>query len=163
MIVVVEATTPQQRAQALALRQQVLVDEMGLPAEAADDALDRDRSTLHVLVHDDAGQCVGTGRLTAPAAPSDGAAADTAEAVAGIGPIVVAPHARRRGIARAILAFLEEEALEAYGSNGFARVETWAPSEAEQALARVGFHVVGAVPRPGPAWNARAVKDLAAG
>ena len=133
MVDVVAATTPRAVAEALALRQAVL-------GVGSSDDYDRDPTTLHCVVTDPNGVCVGAGRLTAPVD-----VVDRGELVEGnpvVGPIVVAPTARRGGVARAILAHLEAEALALYGRNGSVTVEAWVPEAARRTVAPLGYSVV---------------------
>jgi GNAT superfamily N-acetyltransferase len=147
-------------SEALALREAVLAGANAGAPWSTRDAYDRDPTTLHCIVRGPDGVCVGAGRLTAPEDRfSDG---EMIEGYPVIGPIVVAPSARGRGVARAILAFLEAEAVALYGRNGAVRVETWVPADAGGRVSRLGYRVVdGAAERlERPAL--RAAKDLAA-
>ena len=121
MVNVAPVTTARQLAEALSLRHEVLVGEQGLDASEARDEFDRDPATLHCVVAGPDGACVGTGRLTAPVDREVGG--EVVEGIPAIGPIVVAASARESDVARAILAYLEAEALAMYGRNGTVRVE----------------------------------------
>ena len=103
------------------------------------DEYDRDPTTVHCLVRDRAGQCVGVGRLVAPVDTNDGGILLEGNPV--IGPIVVTESARGQGIGRAILTFLEEEALMAYGRNGVVQVEGWVPEVNASGVSTAGYTV----------------------
>jgi predicted GNAT family N-acyltransferase len=156
MVDVAPVTTARQRTEALALRHEVLVGEQGLDASEARDEFDRDPTTLHCVVVDPDGACIGTGRLTAPVDREvDGA---VVEGIPAIGPIVVKASARDGDVARAILAYLEAEALALYGRNGTVRVEL----RSSVAVPRdAGAPWLGAV-RAVPAAAGRAANDIGA-
>ncbi len=147
-------------AEALALRSAVLGGSgTGAPWESHDE-FDRDSTTLHCVVRSPDGVCVGAGRLTAPVDVEDGG--ELIEGNPTIGPIVVAPSARRGGVGRAILSYLEAEALALYGSNGVVRVDIWVPADGGEPVSRLGYEIP-----EGPSAAAgtpvfRASKDLAA-
>jgi predicted GNAT family N-acyltransferase len=154
---VVPATEPRDVFDALALRSDVLVHELGLDHSHVFDALDRDSMTVHCVVRDDDGRCVGAGRLVAPGLDASGS-----EFAPVIGPVVVAAPARGRGIGRAILAFLEEEALEAFGRNGEVRIEARVPRGTEEGAATVGYRVA-ADARGADRVFSRVFRDVSAG
>lgn len=151
-------TSPRDLVQALALRAAVLVGERGLPAELGSDPFDADPTTLHCGAFDADGTCVGTGRLLAPLDEEVGG--ELVEGNPRIGPIVVAPSARGGGLARAILEFLEADALARFGNNGAVRIEAWVPDGVD--TERLGYVMAHDAPAGHAPWPSLAYKDLAA-
>lgn len=144
----------------LALREAVMVATWGLPPADARDAFDSDPMTLHCFVRDEFGVCVAAGRLTAPVdGERDG---EGGGGNPGIGPIVVAPRARGRGLGRSVLEFLETEALALFGSNGTVRVEALVPEGAGNGAATIGYTLREGLPSGHPTWARQVFKDLAA-
>ncbi|MCJ7826728.1 MAG: GNAT family N-acetyltransferase [Demequinaceae bacterium] len=135
---VISATSRLEVSEAIEFREATLVgDDRREPSSK--DEYDDDPTTVQCLVRDDDGLCIGTGRLVAPIdVEREG------EVIHGnptIGPITVAPHARGRGIGRAILSFLEEEALATYGHNGVVQVEAFVSSGVAEGAGTVGYTV----------------------
>jgi GNAT superfamily N-acetyltransferase len=132
------ATSKSEIREALAFREAILAGD-DPRASAPRDEHDDDPTTVHCFVRDDDGTCLGAGRLVAPIdSEHEGHLVDGNPV---IGPIVVAPHARRSGIGRAILGFLEQEALSLYGSNGVVQVEAWVPSWIAEGVESAGYTV----------------------
>jgi GNAT superfamily N-acetyltransferase len=136
MTEVVPATSPEEVEEAASFRRGLLA--FG-PGDATEADVDRDPTTVHCLVRDGEGTCIGAGRLVAPTDTEDGG--ERVEGNPIIGPIVVAESERGKGIGRAILAFLEDEALAIYGSNGTVRVEAWVPDRMARGAGTVGYTV----------------------
>ncbi|HVP02843.1 MAG TPA: GNAT family N-acetyltransferase [Solirubrobacteraceae bacterium] len=90
------AREPREVDAALELRRAVFVDEQGVAL--AEELDGRDAQALHLVAVDQMGAVLGTCRLLAGG-----------ERVK-LGRLAVAPHARRRGIAAALLAAAEEHA-----------------------------------------------------
>jgi predicted GNAT family N-acyltransferase len=109
-------------AQVRAIRQQVFIDEQGIPAELEWD--DRDAGCLHVLAYSPAGEAVGTGRLD-----SDGR----------IGRMAVLSPWRGRGAGTLMLSTLIAAARE----NGCRRVYLHAQESAQSLYRRAGFSRLG--------------------
>lgn len=124
-------------AEALALRIQVFVHEQGVDEASERDALDDDESTLHCVVRDDAGAVVATGRLLAPAYDPAG------DGNPHIGRVAVAAEARGTGAGRAVMEYLEREALSLYGSNGTVRIELSAQVQAAAFYEKLGYTLHG--------------------
>lgn len=132
-------TTGEQLAAIYELRHRVFVGEQGVSVEGERDALDTDPDTLHCIAYDDEGRVVGTGRLLAPVAGPDG------HGNPHIGRVAVDDAARGTGVGRAVMDFLENEALLDYGRNGQVRVELSAQVHAAPFYERLGYVVHGDV------------------
>jgi predicted GNAT family N-acyltransferase len=132
--------TPDQLAEAHALRLEVFVDEQQVPlAEEIDDA-DFAPTTTHVLVREGGafseGPVVGTGRLlTDPAHPGE----------VHIGRVAVARRARGTGAGAAVMRALEQIALAEHAHEGTVRVELSAQTRAVGFYERLGYEVYGPV------------------
>lgn len=115
---------------AYALRHEVFVVGQGVPEDMELDELDA--AADHAVAHD-GDVLVGTGRLLSPAqlGRTDG--------VGGIGRMAVAAAARGRGVGAALLARLEERAVE----RGFAGIELHAQEHAQGFYVRAGYRAVG--------------------
>lgn len=136
MLTTERVTTPEQLTEAHALRLEVFVDEQQVPlAEEIDDA-DFAPSTTHVLVRDDAGRAVGTGRLlTDPAHPGE----------VHVGRVAVARDARGTGAGAAVMRALEEIAVAEHAAAGAVRIELSAQTQATGFYERLGYEVYGPV------------------
>ena len=110
------------RAELMAIRTDVFVDEQGVPPELECDG--RDADAMHFLATDDVGNPVGVARLLA-----DGQ----------IGRIAVLPAFRRRGIGRRLL----DLALDAARARGDGRVWLHAQIDAQDLYLQAGFRIVG--------------------
>lgn len=119
---IIRARTAEHMAHVRAIRQQVFIDEQGIPAELEWD--DRDAGCIHVLALDPAGNAVGTGRLDV-----DGR----------IGRMAVLLAWRGRGAGTAMLNGL----LAAAGETGCRRVYLHAQESAQSLYHRAGFHIQG--------------------
>lgn len=96
--------TPEQRAEGLAIRRVVFIEEQGVPESEEIDRYDSDaasrRDAVYVLART-GGRAVGTGRLLLDEPPG---------ANAHIGRVAVLAEWRRHGVGRAVMAALEAEA-----------------------------------------------------
>ena len=119
---VVEAGWSARRAELMAVRTDVFVDEQGVPPELECDG--RDADAMHFLATDEVGNPVGVARLLA-----DGQ----------IGRIAVLPAFRRRGIGRRLL----DLALDAARARGDGRVWLHAQIDAQDLYLQAGFRIVG--------------------
>src|SRR4051812_47023025 len=108
--------------EAYAIRHAVFVREQGVPVELEQD--EHDESSLHVLLQDETGVSLATGRLL-----SDGH----------IGRVAVLAEYRRQGIGRRVMQVLMAEA----GRRGHAHVFLNAQMEAQTFYAGLGFETVG--------------------
>lgn len=90
-------------ASALALREVVFIEEQNVPPLLERD--DEDARAFHVLAYD-GGHAIGTGRLFVCKEPPQGEHGRWGQ----VGRMAVLATWRRRGVGRAMLAFLEEEA-----------------------------------------------------
>lgn len=146
------ATTPEQFADALAVRFEVFVGEQGVSPDGERDDLDSDPRTLHAVAYDDAGGPVGAGRLLAPHtdtphAPGVGHGVDGHSAMdpatPHIGRLAVLGVARGTGVGAALMEFLEAAALERHGASGTVRVELSAQDQAMPFYERLGYTAYG--------------------
>jgi len=115
---------PEDRDTLAAVRELVFVREQGVPLDLEWDG--RDDSAIHVLARAADGQAVGTARLLPTGK---------------IGRMAVLAAWRRRGVGRAMLAFL----LEAATTRGFQRVFLNAQTSARRFYAQEGFTDQGGV------------------
>jgi predicted GNAT family N-acyltransferase len=122
-----QVAAPAERAELLALRTRVFVDEQGVPPEIEQDA--DDAAAVHVLSRDDAGRVVATGRLLL-----DGGTAR-------IGRMAAAAEVRGRGHGAAVLAELHRQAV----ARGATAVELHAQLGARRFYEREGYTAVGDV------------------
>lgn len=135
-------TTAAQFAAALAVRFAVFVEEQGVSPDAEQDDIDTDPRTLHVLVVDDAGEALATGRLLAPfsdAAHGEGGHGAMDPVLPHIGRVAVRASARGTGAGKAVMDFLEAAALERYGVSGEVVVELSAQDQALPFYERLGY------------------------
>jgi predicted GNAT family N-acyltransferase len=109
-------------AQVRAIREQVFIEEQGIPAELEWD--DRDAGCQHVLAYNPAGTAIGTGRIDI-----DGR----------IGRMAVLPPWRGRGAGTLLLNAL----LAAARENGYRRVYLHAQLSAQPFYQRAGFRKQG--------------------
>ncbi|MGY1827832.1 GNAT family N-acetyltransferase [Blastococcus sp. SYSU DS0541] len=122
-----QVATPADRAEVVALRTRVFVDEQGVPPEIEQD--DADATALHVLSRDGSGRVVATGRLLL-----DGATAR-------IGRMAADAAVRGRGHGAAVLAELHRQAL----AGGATEVVLHAQLPARRFYERAGYAAVGEV------------------
>jgi len=137
-IVIERVSTPEELAEAFALRLVVFVVEQGCPQWEEFDDADLDESTTHVIARDtDSGYVVGTGRLLAD------------EATPGevrIGRIAVAGPARRHGIGTTMMAVLEDIARREHaGSGGAVTIFLSAQVQAGAFYEALGYQLLGPV------------------
>ena len=138
-----EATSPEQFADALAVRFAVFVHEQGVSPEGERDDLDSDPRTLHVVAYDDSGAPIGAGRLLAPHTdsfhgPGSGhGAMDPANPH--IGRLAVRASARGSGAGAELMRHLEAAALQRHGASGTVRVELSAQDQAMPFYERLGY------------------------
>lgn len=131
---------------ALAIRYEVFVDEQGVDPASERDALDDDQRTVHVLVSTAEGMPLATGRLLAPGSDAfhgEGGFGAMDPGVPHIGRVAVRAAARGTGAGRAVMDFLEREALERYGVDGAVRVELSAQDHAIPFYERLGYQTHG--------------------
>lgn len=121
----IRITTPEQLAEAFAIRTRVFVEEQNVPPELELDELDQTAS--HVLVLDAEGRPVGTGRLI-PYGENGGKLQRIAVQAAG----------RGRGYGRAVVEALEEIGRE----RGYTRFVLDAQTHAEGFYRRLGYRTV---------------------
>jgi len=119
---IIRAHTPDHMAQVRAIRQQVFINEQGIPAELEWD--DRDAGCLHVLAYNPSEMAIGTGRLDI-----DGR----------IGRMAVLLPWRGRGAGTLLLNALITAARE----NGCRRVYLHAQESAQSLYRRAGFRSQG--------------------
>lgn len=132
------ATTPEQLAEAFALRTAVFVVEQRVPAELELDELDHAPTTTHVVARrTDGGDVVGTARLlTDPVHPGE----------VHVGRVAVAAGARGTGTGAALMRALEEVALAEHpGPDGTVTVLLSAQVPAIGFYERLGYAVTGPV------------------
>jgi predicted GNAT family N-acyltransferase len=132
-----DVTTPEQFADALAVRFEVFVGEQGVSPEGERDELDSDPRTLHVIAYDDRGAPLGVGRLLAPHTDTVHHTMDPANPH--IGRLAVRASARGTGTGAALMAHLEAAALARHGANGSVRVELSAQDQAMPFYERLGY------------------------
>lgn len=143
---VVVVSTPAELEAAWEVRFEVFVTEQGVAADAERDAIDTDPSTLHVLVVDEAGEPLATGRLIAPFADSahgEGGHGDMDSSRPHIGRVAVRASARGTGAGRAVMEALEAAALERYGEGGEVVVELSAQDQAMPFYELLGYVACG--------------------
>jgi len=157
---------PSHMDRAYAVRDEVFVGEQGVDADAERDYLDTHPQTLHVLVEDDSGQAVATGRLLAPHTDvfhgGDSGHGAMDPAVPHIGRVAVVAWARGTGAGRAVMEFLEAAALERYGVDGAVRVELSAQDQAMPFYARLGYSTHGEGYLDEGIWHHDAFKEVRA-
>ena len=136
MLTTERVRTPEQLAEAHALRLAVFVDEQRVPlAEEIDDA-DFAPTTTHVVVRDATGLVVGTGRqLSDPTHPGE----------VHVGRVAVARAARGTGAGATVMRALEEIALAEHVADGRVRIELSAQTRAAGFYERLGYEVYGPV------------------
>ncbi|MCJ7826811.1 MAG: GNAT family N-acetyltransferase [Demequinaceae bacterium] len=158
---IVRVTTPEQFAVALAVRTEVFVFEQRVAPEAEQDSWDDDPSTIHVLalvddptdeVDPTRDETLGTGRLLAP--HGDGRPH--------IGRVAVVARARGKGVGRAIMAALEEAALEAHGDDGSVVVALAAQVQAIPFYESIGYAIHGERFLDEGIWHREATKHVGA-
>ncbi len=137
-VVVERVTTPEQLAEAFALRMAVFVVEQQVPEELELDELDHAPTTTHVVARrTDTGEVVGTARLlTDPAHPGE----------VHVGRVAVAASARGTGAGAAVMDAVERIALaEHAGPDGTVTSLLSAQVQAIGFYEKVGYEVYGAV------------------
>jgi len=142
-----QVTTPEQFADALAVRFEVFVGEQGVSPEGERDELDSDPRTFHVIAYDNDGAPMGTGRLLAPHTDSfhgEGTGHGAMNpANPHIGRLAVRASARGTGVGVALMKALEAAALARHGANGSVRVELSAQDQAIPFYERLGYTTFG--------------------
>lgn len=140
---VIAVTTPEEFADALAVRLEVFVGEQGVSEESERDAIDADPRTLHVLAYGDDDSVLGTGRLVAPHSDCGHGAAvgfgGMDPANPHIGRVAVTPSARGAGVGKALMSELEQQALALFGAGRRIRVELSAQDHALGFYKRLGY------------------------
>jgi predicted GNAT family N-acyltransferase len=143
----VAVTTPEEFADALAVRFEVFVGEQGVSPEGERDDLDSDPRTLHVVAYGDDGAPLGAGRLLAPHTDSAHGVGSGHGAMhpanPHIGRLAVRAVARGTGAGRALMEYLEAAALERHGASGSVRVELSAQDQAMPFYERLGYVAFG--------------------
>lgn len=137
-VVIERVATPEELAEALALRLVVFVVEQGCPEWEELDDTDLSDATTHVIARDlDSGDVLGTGRLiTDPATPGE----------VRIGRIAVAAPARRSGIGAALMSALEDIARREYASStGTVTVFLNAQVQAGAFYEALGYQLLGPI------------------
>ena len=158
--------TEQHFADALAVRFEVFVYEQGVSEDGERDALDDDPRTLHCVAYDDDGAILGAGRLLAPhtdmlhGTGTPHGAMDPA--TPHIGRVAVSKRARGTGAGRAIMLFLESQALQRHGASGAVRVELSAQDQAMAFYEKLGYTAHGEAYLDEGIWHHDAYKDLTA-
>lgn len=132
-----DATTPEQFADAIAIRFEVFVNEQGVSPEGERDELDSDPRTLHAIAYDDNGAPLGTGRLLAPHTDTFHPTMNPANPH--IGRLAVRASARGTGAGAALMRHLEAAALARHGAGGTVRVELSAQDQAMPFYERLGY------------------------
>lgn len=144
---VIAVTTPEEFADALAVRFSVFVGEQGVSAEAERDSIDTDPRTLHVVAHGEEGEVLGTGRLVAPHSDSAHGLSvgfgSMDPAHPHIGRLAVLPTSRRSGVGKALMNELEQQALALFGGGRRVRVELSAQDQALGFYKRLGYTAFG--------------------
>ncbi len=144
---VIAITTPEQFADALAVRFAVFVDEQGVSPESERDAIDTDPRTLHVIAYSDDGDVLGTGRLVAPHSDSAHGAAvgfgNMDPANPHIGRLAVLSSARGAGVGKALMVEIEQQALALFGAGRRIRVELSAQDHAIAFYKKLGYTTFG--------------------
>jgi predicted GNAT family N-acyltransferase len=144
---VISMTTPEEFAEALAVRFAVFVGEQGVSPEAERDGIDVDPRTIHVLAYGDDGQVLGTGRLVAPHSDSAHGAAvgfgNMDPSHPHIGRMAVLASARGAGAGKALMIELERQALALFGGGRRIRVELSAQDHALPFYERLGYTTFG--------------------
>lgn len=124
---------------AWALRFAVFCDEQKVPREEEVDELDTASTTTHVVVRDEGGDVVATGRLLP----------DETRGHVHIGRVAVARTARGRGLGAVVMAALERIALDENAEDGptgpRVTVRLSAQTQAEGFYARCGYALEGPV------------------
>lgn len=140
-------TTPEEFAEAMAVRSAVFVVEQGVSPEAERDAIDVDTRTLHVIAYGDDGDVVGTGRLVAPHSDSAHGPAvgfgNMDPSHPHIGRLAVLSSARGTGAGKALMIELERQALALFGEGRRVRVELSAQDHALAFYKRLGYMTFG--------------------
>lgn len=140
---VITITTPEELAEALAVRFAVFVGEQGVSPDAERDAIDTDPRTLHVIAYGDEGEVLGTGRLVAPHSDSAHGAAvgfgNMDPSHPHIGRLAVLSSARGTGAGKALMIELERQALALFGGGRRVRVELSAQDHALGFYKRLGY------------------------
>jgi predicted GNAT family N-acyltransferase len=136
-------TTERQFADCVAVRFEVFVHEQNVSPEGERDALDDDPRTLHAVAYGDDGVALAAGRLLAPHTDT-GHGTGTGHgamdpATPHIGRVAVSKRARGTGAGRAIMTFLESEALVRHGAGGSVRVELSAQDQAMGFYEKLGY------------------------
>ena len=149
-----KVTTAEQFQAIMDIRFEVFVREQGVSVEGERDAYDDDPSTVHCIVTDAAGTCLGTGRLVAPVSYVEG------EGNPHIGRVAVSSRTRTAGVGRAIMDFLEREALHLYGRDGTVRVELSAQDQAAGFYRKLGYHIHGERYLDEGIWHHDAYRDV---
>mgnify|MGYP001194819316 CR=1 FL=1 len=124
-VLVKRASTPEEMAHVLAIRQQVFVQEQGVPSELEMD--EQDSLALHSLAWLN-NEPVGTGRLLW-----------LPDGLARIGRMAVKPRFRRQSIGGLLLKFLEREAF----NSGIYKIELHAQSYVEAFYRHHGYILAG--------------------
>lgn len=144
---VIPVTTPEELAEALAVRFAVFVGEQGVSADAERDAIDVDPRTLHVIAYGDDGEALGTGRLIAPHSDAAHGAAvgfgNMDPSHPHIGRLAVLASARGTGAGKALMTELERQALVRFGAGRRIRVELSAQDHALGFYRKLGYTVYG--------------------
>jgi len=136
--VIERVSTPEELAEAFALRLVVFVVEQGCPQWEEFDDADLAQTTVHVIAREtDSGYVVGTGRLLAdPNTPGE----------VRIGRLAVAAPARRHGVGTALMAALEQIACREFGgSQGAVTVFLSAQVQAQRFYESLGYQLLGPV------------------
>jgi len=158
---VASVETPEQFADALAIRFEVFVGEQGVSPDSERDHIDDDPSTVHALALGTDGEALATGRLIAPHTDvihGEGSLMDPVNPH--IGRVAVRAAARGTGAGRAVMEFLEAAALARYVAGGTVRVELSAQDQAMPFYEKLGYTVHGEGYLDEGIWHHDAYKDL---